>query len=282
MSLTHENIKWNDDYCIGDKEIDMEYKKLFKIAQMALDIEKLHEDSQIISAIKKVIDELSFYVSTHFVVEQKYMRTIQYPRADQHASIHKSIVNDLNKFISNLNNLTLEEVKNQLFVLIKKDFIDHIIHEDNKIIKWENSLDSFEKTFHWEECFELGDETIDEENQKLFIMAQEAFHQATPEQLDKKIRLVVRYLYHYMKEHFRYEEALMHENEYPKLAKHLLMHRKIINQINHYVESLPTIKSKEDFEKGLAALMENTLIFHVMDQDSHFRQWYKENITVWN
>ena len=157
MSLTNENVEWNDDYCIGDIEIDREYKKLFNIAKQALAIEKLEEDALIIKAIKKIIDELSFYVSTHFVIEQKYMRTIQYPKVEQHTNLHKAIVSDLNKFISNLNNLSLEEVKTQLFTIIKSNFIDHIINEDKKIVKWETSLDSAEKTFDWHSSFELGE-----------------------------------------------------------------------------------------------------------------------------
>lgn len=281
MSLTQENTQWKDVYGIGDKEIDREFKKLFSIANNALKIEALTQDQEIVSAIKKVIDELSFYVSTHFVIEQKYMRLIEYPKVDEHIQKHKNIVTNLNKFISRLNSLSLEEVKIQLFALIKKDFIDHIIFEDQKIPQWENSLDSFQKSFDWHNEFETGDTTLDEENKKLFMMTEEAFHQATSEQIDKKLRLVIKYIYAYLKQHFRYEEALMNEGEYPYLAKHLLMHRKIINQVNQYVERLPTIKNKHDFEKGLATLMENTLIFHVMDQDTHFRNWYKENIQIW-
>lgn len=278
MSLTNENVEWKDEYCIGNSEIDRESKKLFKIAQQALIIENLENESEIVSAVKKTIDELSFYVSTHFVIEHKYMKTIQYPKVDQHIKLHQAIVSNLNKFISNLNNLSLEEVKNELFLLIKTNFIDHIVNEDKKIIKWETSLDSAQKTFDWHVGFEVGEETIDEENKKLFEMATQAFNQANESQRDKKIRLVIRYLYHYLKKSFRYEEALMNQYGYPRLAKHLLMHKKIVTQVNHYVSELPTTKNKERFEKGLAALIENTLIFHVMDQDEHFRQWYKENV----
>lgn len=281
MSLNEENTQWKDDYCIGDKEIDREYKKLFNIAKTALTLNNAKSDAEIISIVKQVIDELSFYVSTHFVIEQKYMNNMLYPKRDQHAQIHKTIVANLNKFISSLNDLSLEEVKNRLFDLIKQDFIDHIIIEDQKIPQWENSLDSFEKSFDWNSDFELQEQTIDESNKKLFMMAEEAFHQATAEQIDEKLRLVVKYIYAYLKEHFRYEEALMHQHEYPKLPQHLLMHRKIIAQVNHYVERLPSIHNKHDFEKGLATLMENTLIFHVMDEDQHFRNWYKENVQVW-
>lgn len=281
MSLTEKNTQWKDEYGIGDKEIDREFKKLFSIANNALKIEQLTQDEQIVSAIKKVIDELSFYVSTHFVIEQKYMHIIEYPKSNEHTKLHRDIVTNLNKFISRLNSLSLEEVKLQLFALIKKDFIDHIIFEDQKILQWENSLDSFQKTFDWHEEFETGDETLDKENKKLFMMTEEAFHQASPEQIDEKLRLVIKYIYAYLKKHFRYEEAIMNESDYPHLAKHLLMHKKIINQVNHYVERLPTINNKHDFEKGLATLMENTLIFHVMDQDTHFRNWHKENVAVW-
>lgn len=277
MSLTHENVQWNDDYCIGESEIDRESKKLFKIAQQALKIEKFEKDNEIISAIKQIIDELSFYTSTHFVIEQKYMRTIQYPKVEQHTNLHKNIIKNLNNFISSLNSLSLDEVKKELFHLIKSNFIDHIIYEDQRIIKWESSLDSAEKTFDWSSAFELGEAKIDEENKKLFEMATHAFTQANQVQRDKKIRLLVQYLYHYAKEQFPYEEALMNEMGYHRLPQHLLNHKKIISQINHYVERLPTEKNMAGFEKGLASLIENTLVFHVMDQENHFREWYKEN-----
>lgn len=275
MSLTEENIKWKDEYCLGDKEVDRESKKLFDIAKTALSVQFLEDEGEVVSRLKKVIDELSFYVSTHYVIEQKFYQNLQYPKLDEHIQKHKKIVQNLNRFISNLNSLSLEEVKLQLFAIIKRDFIDHIIIEDKKVIKWENSLESVEKTFSWRRSFELGDPVIDNENKQLFLMAQEAFRQANQTQIDEKIRMLVKYLYAYMKKHFKYEEALMNESQYHNIAKHVLAHRKIRSQINHYVETLPHCKDKFAFEKGLAALIENTLIFHVMDEDEHFRQYYR-------
>lgn len=275
MSLTEENIKWNDEYSIGDKEIDREFKKLFDIAKKALCIQSLENEDDIISDVKIIIDELTFYVSTHFVIEQEYMRNLQYPKIDQHIKLHKTIISNLNAFISNLNHLSFEEVKEQLFYLIKTNFIDHIIHEDKKITQWENSLDSAQKTFDWDNSFELGESKLDEENKRLFEMATQAFNQANDIQREKKIRILVTYLYDYMKHHLRYEEAIMNEIEYPKLAQHMLIHKKIISQVNHYVAQLPKANNLKEFEKGLATMIENTLIFHVMDQDEHFRQWYK-------
>lgn len=281
MSFTNKDLLWKSDYSIGDKELDITRKKLFDIAKQALQMEKMQDEEELVHTIKTIIDELGFYVSTHFVLEQKYLKTIQYSRITQHTLMHKETITHLNEFISSLNTLGIEEAKEQLLVLIKKDFIDHIVQEDSKILQWQNSLDSVKKTFQWQDCFEMGEEKIDEENKKLFIMAQEAFHQASDEQIDKKIRLVIKYIYHYIKEHYPYEEAIMNESDYPALAKHLLMHRKIINQINHYVESIPTIKDMHEVEKGLATLIENTLIFHMMDEDEHLRQWYEENVRIW-
>lgn len=281
IALTKKDLIWQDEYDMGDKELNISRKKLFDLGNEALKMEEMHDDNELISTIKTIIDELSFYISTHFVLEQKYLKTIQYARITQHTLLHKEIIGNLNQFISSLNTLSIQAAKEQLLILIKKDFIDHIAQEDSKIMQWQNSLSSVKKTFEWQSCFEIGEQKIDEENKKLFIMGQEAFHQASSEQVDKKLRLIIRYIYHYIKKQLPYEEAIMNESEYPALAKHLLMHRKMISQINHYVESIPTIEDKHEVEKGLATLIENTLIFHVMDEDEHFRQWYEENVRIW-
>jgi len=277
MALTQNNVIWNDEYRLRELELDADHKKLFKIAQMALDIEYIEEEQEVIKQLKKVLDELSFYVGTHFITEQAYMRVIQYPKLEEHTQIHKSIINKLNMFIKRSNSLSIEEIKNRLFKFIKSEFIDHITIEDKKIVDWEYSLDSAEKSFDWHSSFKLGDSLIDNENEQLFKVAQEAFKQADDNKRDKKIRKIVKYLYRYIHTSFKNEEALMNEVNYPKLAKHLSMHRKLIGQINQLVVKLPDANTVE-FEKGLAVLIENTLIYHVMDQDEHFRKWYKENV----
>ncbi len=276
MSLTIDNTTWKDEYCLGNLDVDKEHKKIFSLAQKTLELQEEKDEEVIKNELKRIIDELGFYVATHYLIEQEFLETQQYPYVKEHTQLHKQAVKALNEFIANLGNLSIAEVQEQLCDLIEIHFLNHILYEDSKYTAWENSLDSYQKSFHWDESFEINDEAFDKRNKELFTLAQEAFQEAPCcGSRDEKIRKMVNYVYDYMKIHFREEEALMKEYNYPHLAKHLLRHRNIIKQMNRLVVQLPNSDTAY-FEKQLANLLEATFIYHVMDEDQNFRKWIKE------
>ncbi len=276
MDYSLENTIWKDEYCLGNLEVDKEHKKIFSLAQKSLELQNEEDEEVKKNNLKNIIDELSFYVGTHYLIEQEFLEIKQYPYIKEHIQLHKQAIKALNEFISTLGTLSIQEVQEKLCQLIEVHFLNHILKEDSKVIAWENSLDSYQKTFDWEKEFEIGNNNFDNRNKELFILAQEAFHDAPCcNSRDEKIRKTVNAIYEYMKTHFREEEAMMKECNYPHLAKHLLRHRNIIKQMNRLVVQLPNSDTAY-FEKQLANLLEATFIYHVMDEDQNFRKWIKE------
>lgn len=276
MAFTADDVQWKEDYCLGDKEVDTGRKKLLGLADAFLKQQSLQDEDAKKSELKYIIDELSFYISTHFLVEQEFFKTQEYHHLDEHIAKHKTIVSHYNAFLANLGSLSLEEVESNLEAILEKEFIHHTTVDDCEFIQWDQSLESFAKTFDWHEEFMIKDEIIDKHNQELFKVATEAFHDAPCcDTRDEKIRKTINFIYEYLKTSFRQEEALMKEYRYPHIAKHILRHRNIIKQMNRLAMELPHADTAY-FEKQLANLLEATFVYHVMDEDNNLRKWISE------
>ncbi len=262
----HKQIIWKSEYNIGFYKIDQEHQRLFNIAQQALIINQINNDDKEKTKLKDIIKELYAYIGTHFNNEQEYMKEMNYPELSRHIEIHKQILAKLNGLISQVNTLNVHDIEEQLYSFIEEYFVKHIILEDKKIQLWNVSLEDLRKSFGWKEIYSVHDESIDNENKKLFDIAQEAFIPVDQEHRTYKIREVLTRLYDYMKTHFSHEEEYMSSINYPQLEEQKNMHKEIIHILNDFVKNFPNIEPKL-FEKELAQLIDITLVQHIIQED---------------
>lgn len=274
-----ENLVWKSEYNIGDFKTDNEHQTMFKIAKKALLIRNLHGNEQKeIEELKEIITALYHYTAKHFRNEEKYMYNIQYPDLARHKKIHIELLNVLNNFVKSINSMTIDEIENQLYLFVESYFIKHIVDEDKLIGAWSTSLERLRKFSKWKESYKIGHDQIDAQHQELFEIANEAFHEVPDSQRDNKNKEVMKKLYHYMKEHFKDEEAFMSEINYPELDKHKELHKEIINDCNELLQDINDMDA-EVFEKELAKTIDRHLIKHVIEDDNKIMQWYtKESI----
>lgn len=266
---------WKSEYNIGDLKIDNEHQKLFLLARKAININMSDNKKKIFDNLKNIITELFDYTKTHFAHEEEFMRKLEYVEYEQHKVIHRQITAQLNDLIQELNNLEFSQIKMRVFEFINEKLVKHIITEDKKILIWNTPIEELKKHFGWKEIYSVGDEDIDREHKKLFDIAQEAMDEtAIKNERDTKIKAVLINLYDYMKTHFKHEEELMKEADYPQLQEHADIHNKIIESINTFVKQLPTMRI-EIFEKELIRIIDIVLIQHIIQEDRKIINWVK-------
>lgn len=88
----------------------------------------------------------------------------------------------------------------------------------------------------WDDKFSIGNSEIDEQHKHLFAI----FARCADAEKDSRSKYLVitRELLSYCQEHFRYEEKLMLDANYPDLENHAAEHKKIFNAVEKLVEKI--------------------------------------------
>lgn len=133
-------ISWNDEFLLGDEHIDTEHKMLFDIAKKANNVYSLPTEPEQKELLKEVVEELHSYVNFHFKNEEDYMSSIDYPALLEHKKVHSKLL-ELLSFISlNLEIIGVSQTGQDLYDFIQDIFVNHMITEDTKIIKYKKEI----------------------------------------------------------------------------------------------------------------------------------------------
>lgn len=267
-----DKIAWKSEYNIGNLQLDKEHQNLFNIARKALNTNPKDDHDKRKEVLKDIISELFKYVSTHFSDEQQYMTRIKYPHLDVHIKLHSNMIKMLKNLISNINNLEVEVIEEELRQFIEEYFVKHIILEDKRIQLWQISLEDLRKNFGWKNIYSVNNMKIDQEHRQLFDIAKEAFVVVDDDNRNKKIKIILNDLYEYMKTHFKDEENYMEQVKYPYIEGHKKIHKKIIKDLNTFVQKAPTIQI-DMFEKELALMIDLILVQHIIQEDRKIITW---------
>ncbi|ACS81529.1 bacteriohemerythrin [Maridesulfovibrio salexigens] len=125
-------IEWNNSLNIGIKEIDEQHQNL---VQMINDILEAFAKGETESAVDRMLGQLHEYTVLHFNAEEKYMEKIEFPYLQSHRHAHarlKGSVKSLRAARFHYEEIPPEEIKE----LLSKWLIDHILHEDYKIVQF--------------------------------------------------------------------------------------------------------------------------------------------------
>lgn len=255
--MSNENVKWEEAYSLGHEKIDQEHQNLFKIAQ------KLNncEDSDVFEIVKELVK----YTRLHFKNEENFMASISYEKLDEHKELHVDLINKINSIIEATKNNENKQILLKANDFVYKELLPHILLEDKRVHHALKNRDELKKGFMWRASFALGNELIDNEHQELFRIALKALDYHGVEIKDH-IKLTISELYDYMKYHFEHEQEYMASINYPLLEDHIKLHDVIINQINDFIKTLPSIQI-EEFERKLIENMDIWLINHILYED---------------
>ncbi|EAI9164270.1 bacteriohemerythrin [Campylobacter jejuni] len=148
---------WNEKYSIHDTMIDIQHQKLFELAGK---VEYLIDKPVYKDEIKNLLAEFFNYMKDHFYEEERYMELIKYPDIETHKKIHKHIIQSMIELIKNIK--SANDLKEKLYLAVKKWLLEHILYEDMKVEQYRRS--SLASEDDGEVSFEEVKEEKDDEN----------------------------------------------------------------------------------------------------------------------
>ena len=125
----------------------------------------------------------------------------------------------------------------------------------------------------WTDEYEIDRGVIDNEHRTLFDLANRVFGMATPEIGKGEIVEVVKALFHYMEYHFRHEEELMVQCDYPDLLEHTQCHRRIAKEM---ANSLRATKDIRLYAVELRHTMVDWVLTHMINEDKKIGAYLKK------
>jgi len=261
------NLTWKSKYNVNNYKIDSEHQILFNIARTAL-AAQVTDNNYVkeVKQLKDIIKSLYDYVAKHFKHEEEYMESENYPDLNRHKKLHKELLENLHISVQNFNNLKVDEIKHNVYKFINDYFVKHIIEEDTLIGLWINPLDKIRQSTKWNQDYNTGNPSMDDEHQKIFQILEKAFEKVSSENTEEKIKETLTKLYMFMKKHFKVEEKYMRDIQYPEYEKHKEVHDQFIDKTNELFLQLKSLNSKI-FEKKLAKFIDEEIITHMIDED---------------
>jgi len=126
----------------------------------------------------------------------------------------------------------------------------------------------------WDKSYETGIETIDNQHRTLIEMIAKfqrgVFEGKTRDQLPSLLdRLIT-----YAKYHFRWEEQMLEENQYPELEKHRKGHRMLTEQIVDFQKRLESGKVVAGAE--VLRFLRHWITDHIVETDFRYARYFRE------
>lgn len=123
------DIKWEESFNTGIQEIDVQHKQLVSYLN---DLHQAILDSNA-KATALVIEELIDYTQTHFIFEEQLMKSANYEFFFAHQRVHELFAARVMRYKRRFDNG--EDVATDLYNLLKRWLINHILHDDQNFAK---------------------------------------------------------------------------------------------------------------------------------------------------
>ncbi|KAA3611040.1 MAG: hypothetical protein D8M58_13750 [Calditrichaeota bacterium] len=123
-------ILWTSSMSVGNKIVDSDHQKLFKLINIVE--EELNSEKK--ENIENALRELENYTEEHFTREEALMKLGSYSGHFQHFKKHHNLKNQL-KIIKKdiLNDLNNPKNYDNLIEVLRKWLLDHVLVEDLKM-----------------------------------------------------------------------------------------------------------------------------------------------------
>lgn len=125
----------------------------------------------------------------------------------------------------------------------------------------------------WNSEFELGNEQIDEQHQKLVAIIND-LHAAMAARLgQEKLGMILTKLADYTSFHFRTEEELFDQIDYPDAQGHCRAHKEFVDQINDYQMAFDA--GQLMLSMKIMGFLKDWLVAHIQGIDRQFAECLK-------
>lgn len=121
---------WSDAYSVGDEELDRQHKHLFELGNTIQEADS--------SEARKYIMELYKYIRTHFNLEERHMKTMDYPWVDEHREKHENLISELNQLTEGFDRENFDIIA----AFLHEWLVKHVLMDDKKYFIFAKSVSS--------------------------------------------------------------------------------------------------------------------------------------------
>jgi hemerythrin-like metal-binding protein len=127
--------------------------------------------------------------------------------------------------------------------------------------------------FKWSNRYSVCIESIDEEHKGLFQLLNRLYTSLTEGDAQEILAEVIDELFEYTQKHFRREESLLKQVEYPYLKNHIALHEYFEQSIVRYREQLYSDPSSLTID--ILSFLRDWLIQHIQGVDMDYVPYLK-------
>ncbi len=131
MSTITQGIAWNDNFKLGNEQIDSQHKKLFELLSEFITACLDGSDAE---NIQETLNFLVDYTVIHFNSEEELQLLYKYPDYEKHKQLHENFKVTVGELIEKFNAKgSSTELSLNVSKTIVRWLVSHIMQEDKKI-----------------------------------------------------------------------------------------------------------------------------------------------------
>ena len=138
----YDHVELPSQYRLNHEKIDAQHAQLFACLMhmnQLLKNEDKKNNKQIEEAMNDVLRFLRGYAQNHFHYEESIMKKTHDPNFEQHQKFHNEFLNDIIalQLKGAKNHKSKMAILGEIALFIKNWYLNHILHEDKKIVDFE-------------------------------------------------------------------------------------------------------------------------------------------------
>lgn len=130
------------------------------------------------------------------------------------------------------------------------------------------------ETFAWNDSFVVGHEQVDSQHRELFLLLKDVHSAVYQQDGISIVSETLKKLIDYTQFHFRDEEQLMEELNFPGFEDHKKLHDALINKVEDLLEELQ--EGEVVLVEELLLLLKDWLCEHIIKQDMQIGEFIKQ------
>ncbi len=131
------------------------------------------------------------------------------------------------------------------------------------------------KLITWDLSYSVGIDKIDNQHKKLVEIINVLFESFSNGKAERIVSDVIHELVEYTEYHFKIEEDLFTEHNYPDKEDHILKHKQFVDQVIEWKTKLSEGDNNVHYE--LINYLKTWLLEHIKGDDVSYSQYFKEN-----
>lgn len=124
-------IIWQENYNVAIPSINRQHKRIVNSINYLFD--HVYNDQEI-DFIRRILKVLLGYTKSHCRYEEILLRRVSFPHLTNHMFLHKSIIEKTATICEELQS-SKSNVPQEIFILLKDMWIDHIVKEDAQFVE---------------------------------------------------------------------------------------------------------------------------------------------------